>query len=667
MSATFEPNFPILFHGGDYNPEQWPKETWDQDIEFMQRAGWTIATLPVFGWGNLQQDDDKFTFEWLDEIIEKLHAGGIRICLATGTAATPPWVDQKYPDILRVNQHGVRARHGGRHTFCPHSENFLRLSTGLARKMAERYGKHPAVWCWHVSNEYGGRCFCDLCAVAFREWLQAKYGTLDVVNHKWNMYFWGQTLTDWSQIEPPFWNAQRNFQGLLIDYDRFQSEAILKACEAEIAVLRELTPEIPITTNMMGTFKDLDYHSWAKKLDMVSWDSYPGRNAPPSHVAFQHSLMRGLKEGQPWMLMEQTPSQQNWQQYNSLKKPGILRLWSFQAMAHGADAIMYFQWRRSPGAQEMFHGAVVEHASSPEARVFREVSALGAELKSLGSVLGTRVQSKVAVLFDWENWWAVEYSSGPSIDLKYVSIVQAVYAAFWELGIVADVVNPDADLSKYSIVAAPTLKMVKPGVAEKLEEFVQNGGTFLGTFFSGITDETDRAFLNGYPGPLSKLLGIWVEETDAFAPTETNEILLENGESFKATVVCDVIQLEGAATLGRYVDNFYAGGPAITKNNFGAGAAYYVGSHLDPIGYQTLFDILLREAGVEPPIAHVDHVEITERIGQDGSQILFVLNHSSRSTVVVLPEGEFESVLNGATFIQCIDLQGFGVELLRRV
>lgn len=663
--ATFEPTFPIVFHGGDYNPEQWPREVWDQDVEFMQMAGWTIATLPVFGWGNIQTDEETFNFEWLDTVVEKLHAAGIRICFATATAATPPWVDQKYPDILITEQDGRKKRHGGRHTFCPSSANFKRLSTGLARAIAERYGKHPAVWCWHVSNEYGNKCYCDACSAAFREWLKAKYGSLDEVNQRWNMFFWGQTFTDWSQIEAPVSNGQRNFQGLIIDYDRFQSESILAAFRAEIAVLRELTPQIPITTNMMGSFKPLNYHQWAKHLDLVSWDSYPGRNAHPSHVAFQHSLMRGLKEGQPWMLMEQTPSQQNWQQYNSLKRPGILRLWSFQAMAHGADAIMYFQWRRSPGAQEMFHGAVVEHASSIQARVFREVVALGEELKLLGpDVLGTRVQSQVAILFDWENWWAVEYSSGPSIDLKYVPIVQRVYAALWNLGIVADVVSPDADLSKYAVVIAPALKMVKPSFAKKIEAFTEAGGRFVTTFFSGITDETDRAFLNGYPGPLSKVLGIWVEETDAFAPTETNEILLDSGESFVATVVCDIIQPEGAETVGRYTQNFYAGVSAVTRNPFGSGAAFYIGSHLDDFGYQVVLNQVLQEAKVTPAIAPVPHVEITERRGADGRRVLFLLNHSSVSQVVVLPEGEHRSVLTGTPVVQYTTLDPLGVEIL---
>lgn len=649
-------DFPFILHGGDYNPEQWPEEVWDRDMELMKKAGVNIVTLPVFGWGNIQKDEETWDFGWLDRIIEKLHVNGIRLCLATATAATPPWVDQKYPDVLRTERDGQKRKHGSRHTFCPHSANFQRLSVGLARAMAERYGKHPALLLWHVSNEYGTPCYCEACSAGFRVWLQKRYGSLDEVNFRWNMAFWGQTYTDWSQIEAPQDTAQRNFQGLLIDYDRFMSQATLECCQAEIAVLRELTPEVPITTNMMGTFKPLDYHKWAKELDIISWDSYPARNASPADIAFRHSLMRGLKEGEPWMLMEQTPSQQNWQAYNSLKRPGILRLWSFQAMAHGADAIMYFQWRRSPGAQEMFHGAVVEHADREDARVFQEVSALGKELQALAmETVGGRVEAEVALIFDWENWWAVEYSSGPSILANYCDACLDYFRAFFDLGVTVDVVSSEADLSKYKLVVAPMLKMVKPGFAEKVESFVYGGGAFLTTYFSGIVDETDRAFSNGYPGPFSKLLGIWVEETDALSPEESNSVKF-GGQSYACGILCDRIRLEAAEAIGTYEHDFYAGESALTRN----GKAFYHGTKLSPEGLKAVLGNLAREIDIEPRT--VEGLEVVQRGG-----LYYLLNHSRKTITFKCPVPSSTDLLTNEQIGQELHMDALDVKILSPV
>jgi beta-galactosidase len=352
---------------------------------------------------------------------------------------------------------------------------------------------------------------------------------------------------------------------LNIDYDRFQSQSLLNCFKAEAEVLRELSPNIPITTNLMGAFKPLDYHEWAKEMDVVSWDSYPGKGASPSEMAFSHALMRGLKEGQPWMLMEQTPSQQNWQAQNALKRPGIMRLWSYQAMAHGADSIMYFQWRRGQGGIEKFHGAVVEHEGSSRPRVFQEVAQLGRELEKLGTqTIGARVPAEAAVLFDWNNWWALEYSSGPTVNLKYAAQCQKYFGALHDNHIPTDVISPDADFSPYKVIVAPALYMVKPGIAEKIQTFVQNGGTFITTFMSGIVDETDLVYLGGYPGPLRKVLGIWAEEIDALMPHESNHVMWSQSlgdlsGTNTCSLLCDRIHAEGARVLATYVHDFYAG------------------------------------------------------------------------------------------------------------
>jgi len=665
--------FPAILHGGDYNPEQWPEEVWDEDVRLMQEAHVNVATLPVFGWVSLQPAEDQWTFEWLDKILDKRQAGGVGACLATATASTPAWLDQKYPDVLRVDANGRKLKHQGRHTFCPHSPNFRRLSTQLARRLAERYGNHPALRVWHVSNEYGNPCYCDLCTQAFREWLQARYGSLDELNARWYTSFWGKMFTDWSQIETPTRNGERSLQAILIDYDRFQSDSILAAFKAEAAVLREITPSIPVTTNLMGPFKTLDYHRWAREMDIVSWDSYPGRGEPPASIAFNHALMRGLKEGQPWMLMEQTPSQQNWQAYNSLKAPGIMRLWSYQALSQGADAVMYFQWRRSRGATEKYHGAVVEHVGTSHPRVFQEVAALGRELESLGTqTLGGRVFAQAAILFDWDNWWAVEYSSGPTIDLKYVPQCKAYFQALHALGIPTDVVSPDADLSPYKLIFAPVLYMIKPGIAEKLEAWVWAGGTFVTTFFSGLVDENDRVYPGGYPGPLRPLLGLWAEEIDALSPQESNQVVFEepfgglNG-SYPCRLLCDRVHLEGAQALATYGQNWYAGEPALTVNQCGGGKAYYLATALDPPALTELAAKLCTEAGIESPLGRrpSPSLEVSARVSPEGKTLLYLLNHNAGTVTEHLPPNRaYTDLLTGRSVSGQVALEPSAVLIL---
>ncbi|MGI4788990.1 MAG: beta-galactosidase [Janthinobacterium lividum] len=667
------PIFSRILHGGDYNPEQWPEQVWDEDVRLMQEAHVNIATLPVFGWVSVQPDEDTWTFDWLDKVIEKLTAGGISLCLATATASVPAWLDQKYPDVLTVGQDGVRRKHGNRHTFCPNSPNFKRLSTGLAGKLAERYGDHPNLVVWHVGNEYGGTCYCDQCAAAFRVWLQQRYGSLNELNQRWTTTFWGHTYTDWSQIETPTSNGERSMQALLIDYDRFQSDSLLSCCKAEADVLRGITPDVPITTNMMGSFKPLDYHKWAKELDIVSWDSYPPKDAPPADMAFSHSLMRGLKEGQPWMLMEQTPSQQNWQAHNSLKRPGVMRLWSYQAVAHGADAVMYFQWRRARGAQEKYHGAVVEHVGTSTPRVFQEVAALGRELEALGTrTLSGRVTAQVAILFDWENWWAIEYSSGPSVDLKYVPQCQSYFRVLHGLGIAADVVSPEADLSAYALVIAPVLYMVKRGIAEKLEAYTKSGGTFVTTFFSGIVDENDRVYLGGYPGPLRKLLGIWSEEIDALTPGQSNSVVFEPpfgdlSGAYTCRLLCDRIHTEGAEVLATYGSDFYAGEPAVTVNRFGTGKAYYLASALDPAALSGFLAKLCADQSISPPLPSIPPgVEVTSRVSPSGETLLYVLNHTADIVTIPLPTDSYTDLLTGRALSSTVALESHGVFILSR-
>lgn len=629
--------FNKMLYGGDYNPEQWPKDVWQQDMELFDKAGINSATINVFSWARIQPAEEVYDFRELDEIVDTLAKAGKQIVLATSTAALPAWMVKRYPEVARVDYEGRRHKFGQRHNACPNSPVYRHFVKELTARLAERYGSHEHVVCWHINNEYGGECYCENCEKAFRVWLRKKYGTIEALNKAWNLTFWGHNIYDWDEVVLPNalsegiegeeepGNEKTAFAGISIDYRRFNSDSILDNFRLERDTIRQYDRDTLVTTNLMGTYKGLDYFKWAKEMDIVSWDNYPSYDTPWSTVAMRHDLMRGLKNA-PFMLMEQTPSQQNWQPYNSLKKPGQMRAQSWQTVAHGADTIQFFQLRRSVGGCEKFHGAVIGHAGSDQTRVFREVAQLGEELNRIGdSIIGSKTESKVGIMFDWDNYWALEYTSGPNKDLKYVDQITRYYEYFYSKNMSVDLIPVDADFSRYDLVAAPVLYMVKEGMAKALERYVAEGGTLVTGFMSGIVNESDNVHLGGYPGPLRALAGIWAEEIDALAPEQSNEILFTDGTKACCGLLCDILHLEGAEEIARYGSNFYAGTPAVTKNAFGKGYTYYVGTVLSEDGLAKVLDLACDGAGVASVIGEETELEVTRRISDAGA-VYFVMN-----------------------------------------
>lgn len=629
-------------YGGDYNPEQWSEDSWEEDMRLLKLAHIDIVTLNVFIWAMLQSDDDVYHFDKLDKIMELVKKHGMKVCLATSTGAHPAWMARKHPDILRVEANGMKRKFGSRHNSCPNSPTYQKYAVALAAKLADRYGKYDNLVAWHISNEYGGECYCENCEKKFRKWLKEKYGTIEEVNRVWDTAFWGHTFYDFEDIVAPnhlseHWGNDRStFQGISLDYRRFNSESILNAYRLEYDAVHAVTPDIPITTNLMGTYQPLDYQMWAKYMDFVSWDNYPANDTPISGVAMRHDLMRGLKQGKPFALMEQTPSVTNWLPYNMLKRPGVMRLWSYQAVAHGADTVMFFQMKRSIGACEKYHGAVIDHAGHENTRVFREVAELGAELDSLGAqTLGARSDAHAAIVFDWDNWWGISYSAGPSVYLDYCREVERYYKALFDLHIPVDMIGVEDDLSKYDLVIAPVLYMVKTGYDEKLRAYVKNGGRFLTTFFSGYVDEHDLVTVGGYPGKLRDILGIWVEEEDAL-PEDMHNCFHYKGTTYPASMLCDLLHTEGAEALASYEKDFYAGMPVLTKNAFGKGFGYYVAAQSNDEFYRMYLGEICREAGIEPIMDAPDGTEVTRRVNDNGT-FVFLLNHGEKAQVVAMP------------------------------
>ncbi|MFC4779197.1 beta-galactosidase [Paenibacillus sp. GCM10023252] len=671
---------PKVWYGGDYNPEQWDRAIWAEDMKLFDKANIDIATINVFNWAMLQPSEEEYDFSVLDEVMKHLLDHNIGVCMGTSTAAHPAWMAKRYPDILRVDWEGRKRKYGGRHNSCPHSPTYRKYSVRLARKLAERYGDWPNLLMWHISNEYCGYCYCNQCAAAFRTWLKGRYGTLDQLNTAWYTRFWGHTFYDWEEIVPPnmlsegvHWNYQRSNQNSIsLDYCRFQSDSLLECYLLEREELRGITPSIPITTNFMGTYKELDYFRWAKELDVISWDSYPAPHQPPSVNAMTHDLMRGLKAGQPFMLMEQTPSHANWQPYCSLKVPGEMRKWSYQAVSRGADTVMFFQLRKSAGSCEKFHGAVIEHAGHGNTRVFRECAELGAELAQLGEAfLDARVEAEVGILYDWENRWAVELSSGPSNDLDYVNEVHKFYGALYAEHIQTDLVGLDADWSRYKVLIAPVLYMVKPGVADKLEQFARQGGTIITTYFSGIVSESDLVTVGGYPGELRSLLGIWSEEIDALYPGKHNKLVLERpfpGSEqleYACEFLCDLIHAETAEVAAVYGgDKFYKGRPALTVNKYGEGEAWYMATTPEPAFMQAFLRERCEAADIKPLIPKHPGIEASRRT-KDGVHYLFLLNHTE-AEIEVRPELRQAAVniLNGEAAAEAIMIPPQGTVIL---
>ena len=629
-----------MLYGGDYNPEQWDEAVWEEDMRMFRLAGIDCVTLNVFSWAALQSDEVTYHFERLDKIMELVRKNNLKVVMATSTAAHPAWMAKKYPEVLRTEFNGMKRKFGSRHNSCPNSPVYQKYSVALARKLAERYGTYDNIVTWHISNEYGGGCYCENCEKAFRVWLKEKYGSIEALNKAWNTSFWGHTFYDWDEIVVPnlqsehFAQDRTTFQGISLDYRRFNSDSILHNYLGEYEAVKAVTPHIPVTTNLMGFYKALDYQKWAGYMDVVSWDNYPDPTDPPALVAMRHDLMRGLKQGAPFMLMEQTPSVTNWQSYNLLKRPGDMRLISYQAVAHGADTVMFFQMRRSIGACEKFHGAVIDHVGTENTRVFREVSQLGEELKQLGdTTLDSRTPSKAAMLVDWDNWWALEYSAGPSCDLKYMDELANYYTALYDNNISVDIISAQDPLDDYKVVIAPVMYMTKPGADEKIRKFVSEGGTFVTTFLSGLVDEHDLVITGGYPGKLRDILGIWVEETDAL-PSYMKNSFSWNEKSYDCGLICDIMHMENAQALASYDKDFYEGTPVLSRNEFGKGHAYYVATRAGQDFYADFLKKVLEEQGVEPVFKPCKGVEITLRRKEE-TNFLFFLNHNPQETVLI--------------------------------
>lgn len=666
-----KPHFDKLIFGGDYNPEQWLgfPDVLEEDLRLMRLSHTSAVSVGIFSWVSLEPEEGRFEFGWLDERLDALHKNGQQVILATPSGAKPNWMAQKYEEIRRVGSNGIRDAQGYRHNHCMTSPVYRQKVTEMNTRLADRYGNHPALMLWHISNEYGGYCYCGLCMEAFRTWLEDRYQTLEKLNDAWWTRFWSHTYTDWDQIQ----SVDSTVNGMVLDWRRFMTDQVANFIDVETAPIRRITPEIAVTANFMSFFQDYDYHVLKNHIDIVCWDAYPEWHSKPDeteialNVGFQHDMFRGMLRDRPWLLMECTPSSTNWQSASRPKRPGVHKLSSLQAIAHGSDGVMHFQMRKSLGSMEQYHGAFIDHVGHENNRVFREIVETGDALNKLADLAGTVEPAEAAIIFDWSNWWALDGAFGPRNSKKdYAETCIAWYRPLWEAGVPVHVISADQSLDAYKIVIAPMLYQVTEATAKRLTEFVERGGILIGTYLTGWVNESTLCHRGGFPGLLRSLFGVWAEEMDVLLDHTPQSLVAADGSSYglrgsyAVRDYAEVIHAEGATVLATYGSDYYAGNPAVTVHTVGAGKAFFVAGRTESSFQEDLVGNLisslsLARLGIEP----VEGVSFQIR-----GDVVFVLNFASSPRSVAL-DRSYMDVLTGLEVSGSLGLAAFGCAALR--
>ena len=650
----------MFYFGVDYYPEHWPEERWAEDVRLMAEAGFNVVRLAEFAWSKLEPEEGQFDFDWLDRAISILASHDIRVVLGTPTASPPPWLMVKSPDLFLVREDGRRATFGNRREYCPNNPVYHDCTRRLVTQMAKHYAGHPSVIGWQIDNEFGDRCYCSICTGAFQNWLRRRYGSLDELNEKWGTIFWSHVYTDWDQIPPPLTTGGSPNPGLALDFFRFSSDSYVAYQQMQVDILRKKCPNHFITHDFMGFKYDrINYFDLAQDLDFVSWNNYQRMQwtmhakVDPSHGALAADAMRGLK-GQNFWVMEQQSGSGGWEIVSVAPRPGELRLWAYQTVAHGADAVIFFRWRTARfGTEQYWHG-LLDHDAHPSRR-YEEIKRMGAEIRKAGEpIYGSTLKPAVAMVLSYDSRFAFQIQAN-NPQFSYPDHFHQFYRALYHRHVPIDIVAPTADFSTYKLVVAPALHVVSDGATENLKRFVEAGGVLVVTQRSGVKDEANAVVNQRLPGLLAELCGVEVEEYDSLSADMHNGLEfalpeLASGSPVPVSMWCDVLKPNGATVVARYTQDYYAGKPAITLNRFAQGQVVYVGALGDAGLYETLADWLLDSVGVQAILTAPKGIEVTER-WQGPQRLVFVLNHTDREQEVDL-DGRYTDLLDSSATLK---------------
>ncbi|MFD5337930.1 beta-galactosidase [Streptomyces hawaiiensis] len=642
MPETTPRGLTRLAFGGDYNPEQWPESVWQEDVRLMREAGVTMVSVGIFSWALLEPSPGTYDFGWLDRLMDLLHEHGVRVDLGTPTVVPPVWFYRAHPEALPVTAEGVRYEFGSRAAICHSNADYRAAAATITTKLAERYADHPALAMWHVHNEYGvpvSACYCDSCAAHFRRWLGTVYGTVEAVNAAWGTAFWGQRYSDLEEINPPRLTPAAVNPCQALDYKRFADATMRENFCAERDILHRLAPGVPVTTNFMTALSQcdsVDYWAWGREVDLVTNDHYLITDGRRTHVnlAMAADLTRSVAGGAPWLLLEHSTSGVNWQLRNPAKAPGQMARNSLTHVARGSEGALFFQWRQSRRGAEKFHSAMVPHGGT-DTRVWREVVELGASIEALSEIRGTRTEADVAVLWDWHSWWAQTLDWRPSVDHDARERADSFYEALYDRHLTVDFAHPEADLSRYPLVVVPALYLMTEAAGRNLTAYVENGGTLVVSYFSGIVDEHDAVHEGAYPGPLRDVLGLTVEEFSPLLPGERVRVTGPDGTELSADVWTEFVVPRGAETVLTYADGLAASLPAVTRHRLGQGTAWYVSTRLGADGLDVLLGRASQDARLAPRADLPRDVEVVRRTGESGTY-LFAVNHTGSDAKVPL-------------------------------
>ena len=678
-----------MYFGVDYHPEQWvypyggtaekPEATWERDVEMMAAAGVNVVRMGEFIWGLCEREEGKYDFAWLKRVMDLLAKSGIQVVLATPTAAPPIWLSKKHPEILPVDERGLVKREGTRRAVCLNSDVFWDYSKKIVTAMANALGKHPQLIAWQIDNGLGGNytesAFNEDTRREWHFWLEAKYGTVERMNQAMGLRHWGQLVNDWKDVPMPMQAPATHNPALVLNWCRFSSDTIVQFVKMQADLLHELTPQCPVTTNLRPLVHRFDHFDLAEVIDFVSIESTAALKAKSAELACEIDMLRSLKKtnirspgGETgFWVMEQKAGNVNWQDVNSLVRPGVLRMFTYQLVSRGADATLFFRWRQPRFGSEKFHGAVVPHSARNDGRVYKEVSQLGDEMKLLAPALkGTSVQAEACILYSHDNDWTLQQPMQPNKFFSLREHIQLFYNALHDRNIAVDFARPAEDLSRYKLVFAPSMHLLSGGEADRLKLYVQNGGTLVATFNTGLVDEQNMAPDTGYPHDLTDVFGLEVLEFDQLPPGEENHLTFKGSfpttHLHSAKLWCDLIEPKECQILATYAKDFYAGRPAITMNTFGLGKAIYIGTMSHQHFYNDLITWLRQLCNLHPLLKVPDNVEVSMRQKGD-TRIFFLLNHQG-SPLRIQFYKPMHDYLTGSTFSGNYDLPPHGVLVL---